>query len=235
MDSKLLRARARENLRGMWPVAIGVAAIAYLLGGLMFGAQFFPELKTEFTATDLEALRSFEFDRINTHMRVGNINTIGLVGFILGGVIQLGYGQFLLKQHDKLEPTWNDLFSQFHRFGQGFAQKFLRGLYCFLWGLLFIIPGIVKAYSYAMTPYIMAENPDMSAQDAIRASMQLMDGHKGELFWLRLTFIGWDLLAALTLNLGHLALNPYKNAAEAAFYRELTGTYRPANTYVEYE
>lgn len=235
MDSKLLRARARENLRGMWPVAIGVAAIAYLLGGLMFGAQFFPELKTEFTATDLEALRNFEFDRINTHMRVGNINTIGLVGFILGGVIQLGYGQFLLKQHDRQEPTWNDLFSQFHRFGQGFAQKFLRGLYCFLWGLLFVIPGIVKSYSYAMTPYIMAENPDMRAQDAIRASMELMDGHKGELFWLRLTFIGWDLLAALTLNLGHLALNPYKNAAEAAFYRELTGTYRPANTYVEYE
>lgn len=235
MDSKLLRARARENLRGMWPVAIGVAAIAYLLGGLMFGAQFFPELKTKFTATDLEALRNFEFDRINTHMRVGNINTIGLVGFILGGVIQLGYAQFLLKQHDKLEPTWNDLFSQFHRFGQGFAQKFLRGLYCFLWGLLFIIPGIVKAYSYAMTPYIMAENPDMSAQDAIRASMQLMDGHKGELFWLRLTFIGWDILAALTLNLGHLALNPYKNAAEAAFYRELTGTTRTTNTYVEYE
>ena len=100
MDSKLLRARARENLQGMWPVAIGVAAIAYLLGGLMFGAQFFPELKTEFTATDLEALRNFEFDRVSTHMRVGNINTIGLVGFILGGVIQLGYGQFLLKQHD---------------------------------------------------------------------------------------------------------------------------------------
>ncbi len=235
MDSKLLRARARENLRGMWPVAIGVAAIAYLLGGLMFGAQFFPELKTEFTTTDLEALRSFEFDRINTHMRVGNINAIGLVGFILGGVSQLGYGQFLLKQHDRQEPTWNDLFSQFHRFGQGFAQKFLRGLYCFLWGLLFVIPGIVKSYSYAMTPYIMAENPEMSAQDAIRASIELMDGHKGELFWLRLTFIGWDLLAALTLNLGHLALNPYKNAAEAAFYRELTGTYRPANTYVEYE
>lgn len=224
MDSKLLRARARENLRGMWPVAIGVAAIAYLLGGLMFGSQFFPELKTEFTATDLEALRNFEFDRVSTHMRVGNINTIGLVGFILGGVIQLGYAQFLLKQHDKLQPTWNDLFSQFHRFGQGFAQKFLRGLYCALWGLLFVIPGIVKAYSYAMTPYIMAENPDMRAQDAIRASMELMDGHKGELFWLRLTFIGWDILAALTLNIGHLALNPYKNAAEAAFYRQIVGT-----------
>ena len=235
MDSKLLRARARENLRGMWPVAIGVAAIAYLLGGLMFGAQFFPELKTEFTATDLEALRNFEFDRINTHMRVGNINTIGLVGFILGGVIQLGYGQFLLKQHDKLEPTWNDLFSQFHRFGQGFAQKFLRGLYCFLWGLLFIIPGIVKAYSYAMTPYIMTEHPEMTANEAITASRQLMDGHKGELFLLRLSFIGWMILNIFTLGIGSLWLTPYIQATEAAFYRELTGTTRTANTYVEYE
>ena len=62
-----------------------------------------------------------------------------------------------------------------------------------------------------------------------------MDGHKGELFILHLTFIGWDLLAALTLNVGHLVLNPYKNAAEAAFYWELTGTTRTANTYAEYE
>ena len=235
MDAKQLRARARENLRDMWPIAIGVAAIAYLLGGVMLGSQFFPEMTTRWTASDFEALRNLEFDSVSTHLRVGNMKTIGRVGFILGGVIQLGYAQFLLKQHDKLNPEWNDLFSQFHRFGQGFAQKFLRGLYCFLWGLLFVIPGIVKAYSYAMTSYIMAENPEISAQDAIRASMELMDGHKGELFWLHLTFIGWDLLAALTLNIGHLVLNPYKNAAEAAFYRQLTGTNRSTNTYVGYE
>ena len=73
-----------------------------------------------------------------------------------------------------------------------------------------------------MTPFIMAENPDMTANEAITASCELMDGHKGELFILELTFIGWNLLAALTLNLGHLALNPYKNAAYAVFYRELT-------------
>ena len=91
-----------------------------------------------------------------------------------------------------------------------------------LWSLLFIIPGIVKGYAYSMTPFIMAENPDMSANDAITASRQLMDGHKGELFMLDLTFIGWDLLAALTFNLGHLALNPYRNAAHAAFYKDLT-------------
>ena len=150
MDSKLLRARARENLSGMWGIAIGVAAIAYLLGGLMLGSQFFPEISSQWSASDLESVKNLEFDSF--HLKVGNVNAVGLVGFILGGVIQLGYAQFLLKQHDKQNPEWNDLFSQFSRFGQGFAQKFLRGLFCFLWGLLFIIPGIVKHYSYAMTP-----------------------------------------------------------------------------------
>lgn len=231
MESELLRARARENLRGMWGIAIVAALIACLLGGMMIGSQFFPEIRREWDVSDLnswEDIRSLAPDR--TSFRVGNINSIGLVGFILGGVIQLGYAQFLLKQHDQQGPELNDLFSQFHRFGQGFAQKFLRGLFVFLWGLLLIIPGLIKSLSYAMTPFIMADDPEISAMDAIAASQQLMDGHKGKLFWLRLTFFGWDLLAALTLNLGHLVLNPYKNAAEAAFYRQLVAE----NRYVEH-
>ena len=73
-----------------------------------------------------------------------------------------------------------------------------------------------------MTPFIMAENPDLSANDAITISTELMEGHKGELFTLDLTFLGWDILAAITCNIGYLALNPYKNAAYAAFYRDLT-------------
>ena len=113
--------------------------------------------------------------------------------------------------------------------GEGFKQykkvvvtMFFADLYIFLWSLLFIIPGIVKSFSYAMTPFIMAENPEMSANDAITASRVLMDGHKGELFTLDLTFLGWAILAAVTCNIGHLALNPYKNAAYAAFYKDLT-------------
>ena len=220
MDAKYLRSRARVSLAGKWAVAVAVAAVACLLGGLMIGSMFIPQIDASLNAEDLENLKNLNFDRL--HIRTGSYNAVGLVGFILGGVLQLGYAQFLLMQHDGGNPDFSMLFSQFSRFGQGFAQKFLRGLYTFLWGLLFVIPGIIKSLSYAMTPFIMADNPEISAQDAIRLSMQLMEGHKGELFWLHLTFIGWDLLAALTLNLGHLVLTPYKNAAEAAFYRQLT-------------
>ena len=79
----------------------------------------------------------------------------------------------------------------------------------------------MKSYSYAMTPFILAEHPELTAGQAIDWSKELMEGHKMDLFILELTFIGWEILAGLTWNLGHLALNPYQNAARAAFYRQL--------------
>ena len=215
---------ARENLTGNWPLSIGVGAVACLLGGLIIGTSFIPEFNFRIEGQDISSIS----DLLNLLTASGGASAFGLgsalalVQLIIGGVIQLGYARYLLKQHNRASFELQDLFSQFDRFGQGFLQSFLRGLYVFLWSLLFVIPGIVKGYAYAMTPFIMAENPDMTANEAITASRELMDGHKGELFILDLTFIGWDLLAALSLNLGHLALNPYKNAAYAAFYKDLT-------------
>ena len=130
-----------------------------------------------------------------------------------------------MREYDRKERQVRDLFSQFDRFGQGFLQSLLRALYIILWALLFVIPGIIKAYSYAMTPFIMAENPEMTAKEAINASKVLMDGHKWELFCLDFSFIGWYLLCVPTLGIGAFFLNPYTNAAYTAFYRHIT--YQP--------
>ena len=219
-----IRAQARASLAGKWAAAIAVCLVAYILGGALVSASFLPQVtyRWEGETVELEdaltALTTLSRSFGNSSI---SISVLGLVELILGGVVQLGYAKYLLKQQDRQETAISDLFSEFERFGQGFAQKFLRGLYCFLWGLLFVIPGIVKSYSYAMTPFIMAEYPSLTASEAIQASKDMMDGRKWELFVLRLTFIGWDIVAALTLNMGHLVLNPYKNAAEAAFYREI--------------
>ena len=220
-----IRARARANLAGNWASAVAVCLVAFILGGAMTAANFLPEItfKWQGEITSLEdALTALTTLSHRFGGATFSIGALGLVEFILGGVIQLGYAKYLLKQYHHQETAISDLFSEFDRFGQGFAQNFLRGLYCFLWGLLFIIPGIVKTYSYAMTPFIMADHPNMTASEAIAASKDMMDGHKWELFVLRLTFIGWAIVAALTMNLGNLVLNPYKNAAEAAFYREIS-------------
>lgn len=218
MEAKELRRIARENLAGNWWLSVGVAFVAGLFGALIAssGGSF------NFSVDEDVLMRMPEV--IYTVITILGVvfGILVFVSFIIGGTVQLGYVSYLLKQHDKEHFEFRDLFSQFHRFGQGFAQKFLRGLYTALWTMLFIIPGIVKSYSYAMTPFILAENPDMTANEAITASRQLMDGHKGELFWLDLSFIGWSFLCVFTLGIGTLFLNPYMNAAHAAFYRNLT-------------
>lgn len=225
MEARIFRERARSALTGTWGVSIGIAALAALLGGLIVGSSFLPSVSYTLPI-DFPLLERIGAE-LNEGIRLGRFTlsiksgVFGLAAFLLGGTLELGYARFLLKQHDGKNTEFNDLFSQFHRYGTGFAQHFLRGLYVALWSILLVIPGIMKSYSYAMTPFILAEHPELTATQAIEWSEELMEGHKMDLFILDLTFIGWEILAGMLWNLGHLVLNPYKNAAHAAFYRQL--------------
>lgn len=216
MESSYLRERARWALSGKWGVAVLTTWIAGLLGGLVVSGGNNLEIDSETVAALPEELRQ------PVIALLGVIAVLGIVQFIVGGAAQLGYSKFLLNLHDDRDAHVSDLLSQFDRFGDGFCLVLLRGLYTFLWMLLFIVPGIMAAYGYAMASFVMAENPGMGANEALRVSKEMMRGHKFELFCLELSFIGWDLLSLLTLGIGSLWLNPYKNAAYAAFYRSLT-------------
>lgn len=100
---------------------------------------------------------------------------------------------------------------------------FYKTLYEMLWTLLFIIPGIVKAYEYRMIPYLLAENPNLTKEQAFAISKQMMDGQKWNAFVLDLSFIGWDILSACTMGiLGIFYVEPYKNMTNAALYEELS-------------
>ena len=101
----------------------------------------------------------------------------------------------------------------------------LMAIFIFLWSLLFIIPGIIKIFSYAMTPYILEEHPELSANDAIDHSRAMMKGHKFDLFWLYLSFIGWYILAFFTFGIGGLWLSPYMSTSRAGFYEDVKAEY----------
>lgn len=108
------------------------------------------------------------------------------------------------------------------RFWGSLGTCALMRLYIFLWSLLFWIPGIIKAYSYSMTMYIKAENPEIAPSRAIELSRIMTDGHKGDLFYLHLSFFGWLLLSAVTYNiLGIVYVFPYFFAAQAFAYEEI--------------
>lgn len=220
MTSSDYRRIAREKLQGNWGNAILVAFVAALLGGLLSDSGL-----TTSVEVDSELFyRLPRFIQQYIYFTASVASVFGFVAFILGGVVRLGYCHYLLKQYDGQPGDIKDLFSQFHRFGDGFCLALLEGLYIFLWALLFIIPGIIAAYRYAMAPFVLLENPDMTASEAIDASKQMMDGHKLDLFCLDLSFIGWSLLNIFTLGIGSLWLNPYMNAARAAFFRSFRRT-----------
>ena len=104
------------------------------------------------------------------------------------------------------------------------ASMFYQSLFVFLWSLLFIIPGIVKSYSYMLVPYILAEDPSVPAMEALKRSEQIMEGHKMEAFILDLSFIGWHLLSVLTLGILELFyVAPYQHSTNAAYYTALLG------------
>ncbi len=132
---------------------------------------------------------------------------------------QYGMANLALRGADHRQLSVGDAFIGFNQFGRAFGCLFMMGLFTFLWTLLLVIPGIVKAFSYMLAPYLVIENPQMTVMEAIDESRRLMDGNKWRAFGLGLSFIGWWLLAILTFGLLLFWLIPYQSITMGAFYR----------------
>lgn len=149
--------------------------------------------------------------------------SIPLVGLLVVCPLEFGFMLCflrLVRGEDSSEMV-GDQFDVFNKYGRYLGGSLLVTLYTLLWMLLFIIPGIVKGYAYAMTPYVMNDRPDLDADDCIHESRMMMKGYKWKLFCLDLSFIGWAILCIFTLGIGLLWLQPYIEASHAKFYEEL--------------
>lgn len=232
---------AREALKGRWGVAVVTGALAMLLGGV---ESIGPELNIEldsghFSAgLNLAGQTVISTDGWNPALSgflaggVAWLTVLALVTgaalFILGSVIKIGYARFNLDLVDRQEELQKaKLFAYFPQWTTAAAANILQTVYIILWSLLFVIPGIIASYSYSMTGYILAEHPELTASEAISRSRRMMRGNRGRLFCLQLSFIGWGILCALTFGLGLLWYIPYTQAAEAAFYREVSASVTP--------
>lgn len=149
-----------------------------------------------------------------------------IIGLLIMGPLTVGLSYALINVVEN--PNGNDNYELlFEGFKQSFVTSFiailLTRLFIFLWSLLLFIPGIIKAFSYSMTSYIIAENPTIDPMDAISKSQEMMRGHKFELFMLHLSFIGWYLLGIITFGIALFFVIPYVQTAVANFYVELRG------------
>lgn len=151
------------------------------------------------------------------------IAVIGLlIKIFLANPLELGGVSFFIENTEAGPAPLSTIKRGFQNYGHNFVVLLLRDLYLLLWLLLFIVPGLIKMYSYRMVPYILAEHPELSANEVITRSREMMNGNKMQAFKMDLSFLGWILLGILTLGLGLVFwTSPYMESTQAALYLKL--------------
>ena len=224
LKSKELRKKAWESLKGKYWMAFAVIIVTGLIASV--GNAFL-----SFGQKLGEVLGLMDPAELDSTMVIGALvlYCVVIISAIIGALfnifvtnaITVGVSNYFIKNTDS-KPSFKDAFSGFKvKYGRNIGTLLLAGIKTVLWTLLFIIPGIIKTYEYAIIPYILADDPEISSKDAFKKAKQMMKGNKWRLFKLEFSFIGWGILCVLTLGIGTFFLIPYANAANAEFYTEL--------------
>ena len=213
-----LRAQAREQLDGKWGTFVLMTFLMCVIQVLMQIPSYIGSLLEVLSPENVLASLSF--------------SNISKILSLLALPLSWGLTVSLLRNHREESVDLENLFDGFRggRYTRVFCALFLVNLFTFLWALLLIIPGIMKAFSYALTPYILLDEPELTAKQAITRSCEIMQGRRWKLFCLYLNFIGWGILSLLTFGIGFLWLVPYMNASVAAFYEDARAEYEAENS-----
>ncbi len=145
------------------------------------------------------------------------------IGAILFCFVNVGFAAYMIKFVNDKERSYKELFDYYKDFVRIFVTQLLSGIFIMLWTLLLIVPGIIKAISYSLVNIILSDEKykDLSYMDVLKKSETLMNGHKMDYFVLQLSFIGWHLLAILTLGILEIWIAPYQETATYKFLNDI--------------
>lgn len=202
---------ALAALRGNWAPAVLATLVYYLLTLFLIS----PYEVAVFRTNSADIMGLMAASRWYGVFFLGMILVIGpfLVGYVNS------FKKLLVEGDDRI--TANSFREGFKPYWRSVWAYLFRGILITLWSLLLIIPGIIKSLSYAMTMYIVKDHPELTVNEAIDLSKDMMYGHKYDLFYLYISFIGWYLLSILTLGIGTFWLMPYIETAQASFYEDV--------------
>ncbi len=217
-----LKNNALAALKGNWAPAV-LGAIFFIFASCLIMSPSY--------CANMAAFGMPLFDTMNPKLLQAFSNSSFLLNFFLLYPLTLGYAVAHkdLLQNGDAAITRNTVRNAFSEYLRNAIAMFLMYLFTVLWTLLFIVPGIVKGLAYSLTPYIVKDNPELSPNEAINLSVKMMKGHKFDLFYMYLSFIGWILLAMLTLGVGLLWVIPYLQTTMAAFYQDVRNDYNTNN------
>ncbi len=217
MNRVELKENAKQSLKGKWGQAILVLII---FGAITLAVTSISLIGNASILTNPEALSSL-FDK-SGNINFGLSQAISvLLNVFVTSFLTLGSVSFFLKVSRNEEVTFKELFSKTKLWLLYIGVSIMTSIFIGLWSLLLIIPGIIATYKYSMVNYIMIDNPELGVFGAIRRSKEIMYGHKFDYFVLQLSFIGWQLLSALTLGILMLYVSPYMSVTCANFYNSI--------------
>lgn len=190
------KSMARNALRGNWaPGCISVLLLAVITG-------------------------VYQFTSVRMEKGLG-VFLLAVVYAIVQGVLACGIFKVALDYARNENPSAESMFSLFPVVLKVIILNIIISIGTSIGTLLLIVPGIIFAYTFAIVPIIVADNPEMSVSEVMQYSAKLMKGHRFEFFCLNLSFIGWAILSIFTCGIGQLFLLPYMYVADAYFYLDL--------------
>ncbi len=228
MDRKSIKEKGKAAFKAnYWPSVLAGFLMTMAVGGSA-AASFrssqseMNELQANMENVDTAVLIAILVAILGAIALVLTISTI--LNIFVMRPLEVGCQTFFRKNLEAPAET-GELVSGFkNNYGKNVITLLLRDVFLCLWSCLFLIPGIIKSYSYRFVPFIRAEHPEMSATEVITESRRMMNGHKWEAFVFDLSFLGWFLLAGLTCNiLGLFYVSPYYYNSCANYYEAVKG------------
>jgi len=207
-DRQELKRQAKAQLRGHWTTPVLITLVTGIVLAIVTVPQMLYSIYQEVYGYGDE----ISFASL----------TLFPITVLAVGVFEIAAARYYLIFTARQDNAPFSVFLEsFNLWWRGVLTYLWFDLWVTLWSFLFVIPGIVKALAYSQTFFIVAENPHISVRKAMRLSIAMTKGYKGDLFVLGLSFIGWALLSTLTLYIGFLWLSPYINATLVNTYRFL--------------
>lgn len=214
MDNYQIKQHARISLKGNWGLGVGIGILVTLLSLVLI---FVVDVTTSGGFENFVSQEDPPMSAILGNMIV----SIALIP------LTISVYWFFLSLVRFEGPKASDVFAIFkdgNAYFKLILTSILSGIFITLWSFLFIIPGIIKSFSYSQSYYLLKDHPEYTALEAITESKKRMKGYKGKYFLLNLSFIGWGILSMLTFGIGFLWLTPYIYASQATFYNEFIYT-----------
>lgn len=204
---------AKKQLNGRYGTAVLVTLVSGLVSAIFLLPQFFNLLLTEegrvTLMTSISNFSSFNFSISNTS---DSTSYMTLAQNLVSAIIFMAGLNFYLKMSRTPEKiSFTAFIEGMNNWWRAILTFFYKGIFIFLWTLCFIIPGIIKAFAYSQMEYLVAEFPDISIPQAMNISKKITKDYKMDIFVMYLSFIGWEILAAFTFQIGQLWLRPYMN------------------------